>query len=129
MHTLIVEGQRVSFLQAFVIGLIGIEVAVIAQLLLKSAASIEHETVIKQYLNARVILGYVLMVLSTVFTIIAYRVLPLSYSPIMNALATLSLAALSWFVFKEEFTSRKILGFALIIIGILLFIVPGWRIL
>lgn len=123
------EGQIVSLIQAFVIGLIGVEVAVIAQLLLKSAASVEYETMLKQYLNVRVILGYGLMVLSTLFTVISYRVLPLSYGPIMNALATLSLALLSWLIFKEEFTPRKILGFALIIGGILLFLIPGWRIL
>lgn len=126
---LIDEGYSVSLFQAFIIGLIGAEVAVFAQLLLKSAATFEYETVLKQYLNPRVILGYGLMVLSALITVIAYRVLPLSYSPIMNALATLSLAILSWLIFKEKFTARKVLGFALIIGGILLFLVPGWRIL
>lgn len=118
-----------TFFQAFLIALVGIEVAVAAQLLLKGAATRDYSSFLRQYLNIRVIAAYGMMFISTLFSIIAYRVLPLSFAPIMTALATISVTVLSRVIYHERFTRRKIYGFALIIAGILLFLVPGVRIL
>lgn len=118
-----------TFIQAFLIALVGVEIAVAAQLLLKDAATKDYSTFLQQYLNFRVIAAYGMMFLSTFFSIIAYRVLPLSFGPIMTALATISVTVLSRVIYHERFTQRKIYGFALIIAGILLFLVPGARIL
>lgn len=117
-----------TFIQAFLIALIGIEIAVIAQLLLKSAASKDYSKFFRQYLNLRVIVAYCLMFISTFFGVIAYRILPLSFAPIMTALATLSVTTLSRIIYHEQFTLRKIYGFALIITGILFFLIPSMRI-
>lgn len=118
-----------TFIQAFLIALIGVEIAVAAQLLLKGAATKDYSTFFQQYVNIRVILAYAMMFLSTFFSVIAYRVLPLSYAPIMTALATVSVTVFSRVIYRERFTQRKIFGFAFIIAGILLFLVPGLRIL
>lgn len=118
-----------TFVQSFIVAVIGVEIAVLAQVLLKRSAMFNYDSVIRQYLNWRVILAYAMMVLSTLFSLFAYRVLPLSYAPIMNAISTLSITIFSRFIFNEEFTKRKVVGFALIILGILVFLIPGVRIL
>lgn len=117
-----------TLIQAFLIALIGIEIAVAAQILLKGAASKDYSSFIQQYLNIRVIVAYAMMFLSTFFSVIAYRVLPLSFAPIMTALATVSVTVLSRVIYRERFTQRKVYGFTFIVVGILLFLVPGMRI-
>lgn len=99
----------------------GVVIAGLSQLLLKSAARRSYSHWIDQYLNVRVILGYGIMVLSTLCTVAAYRVLPLSMAPACDAFGQVVVAALSWRILKEKMNKRKICGLALIMVGILIF--------
>ena len=76
----------------------GVVIAGVSQLLLKSAAQRTYKNWIYQYLNIRVILGYGIMVASTLCTVIAYRVLPLSMAPACDAFGR---------VFKLDDSERK----------------------
>lgn len=99
----------------------GVFIASISQLLLKSAAGKQYSHWIRQYLNFNVILGYVIMLMSTVCTIIAMRRVPLSTTPIWNSLGIVLAAFWGKILFKESLSRRKILGLVLVAIGIAVF--------
>ena len=103
--------------------LLGVAIAGFSQLLLKRAAGREYSHWIFQYLNVRVIAGYAIMVFSTLCTVYAYRVIPLSMSPIWEAAGQIIVAALSFFVLKEKMTRRKLIGLGVILVGILVFFI------
>ena len=100
---------------------LGVVIAGFSQLLLKSAAQRTYKHWIYQYLNVRVILGYGIMVASTLCTVIAYRVLPLSMAPARDAFGQVVVAFLSWLILKEKITRRKLMGIIVIFAGILIF--------
>ena len=99
----------------------GVTIAGVSQLLLKTAAQKTYTHWIRQYLNVRVILGYAIMVASTLCTVYAYRVIPLSMAPACDAFGQVVVVTLSWLVLKEKLTRRKLLGLGLILVGILIF--------
>lgn len=99
----------------------GVVIAGFSQLLLKSAAQRTYKHWIYQYLNVRVILGYGIMIASTLCTVAAYRVLPLSMGPACDAFGQVVVAFLSWLILKEKITKRKMIGLIVMMIGILTF--------
>ena len=101
----------------------GVVIAGVSQLLLKSAAQRTYKNWIYQYLNIRVILGYGIMVTSTLCTVIAYRVLPLSMAPACDAFGQVVVAFLSWLILKEKITRKKLIGLIIMLVGILLFFI------
>lgn len=101
----------------------GVVIAGVSQLLLKSAAQRTYKNWIYQYLNIRVILGYGIMVASTLCTVIAYRVLPLSMAPACDAFGQVVVAFLSWLILKEKITRKKLIGLVIMLVGILLFFI------
>ena len=96
---------------------LGVVIAGFSQLLLKSATQRTYKHWIYQYLNVRVILGYGIMVASTLCTVIAYHVLPLSMAPACDAFGQV----LSWLILKDKITRRKLMGIIVILAGILIF--------
>lgn len=96
-------------------------IASISQVLLKKSADKGHESVIKEYLNIHVIIGYGLFFISTILAILGYRTLPLKAGPILEALGYIFIIIFSIFIFKERISRNKIVGTALIITGIIIF--------
>lgn len=103
--------------------LLGVLIAGFSQLLLKKAAGEQYTHWIYQYLNVRVIAGYTIMVLSTLCTVYAYKVIPLSMSPIWEAAGQIIVAMLSFFVLREKVSRRKLIGLAVILVGILVYFI------
>ena len=99
----------------------GVSIAGISQILLKKAAQKEYRHWIYQYLNIRVILGYGLMVASTLCTVFAYQTIPLSMSPAWDAFGQIVVAFLSWWILGEKISRKKAIGLSIIIIGIMIF--------
>ena len=60
-------------------------IASISQVILKQSADSKHESFLKEYLNPRVIIGYGMMVLCTVITIIAYRYVEYKNGPLIES--------------------------------------------
>ena len=110
-----------SFVQHALVMTFGVVIAGVSQILLKTAAQKQYKKWIYQYLNIRVILGFGIMVLSTLCTVYAYRVVPLSMSPAWDAFGQIVVVALSWLILGEKINKKKLLGVAVIIAGILLF--------
>lgn len=96
-------------------------VASFSQVLLKKSALKKHDSVVKEYLNWQVIVGYMMMVVSTILVIMAYKGIAYKNGPIIESLGYILIMFLSYMFFKEKITKRKVLGNALILIGICVF--------
>ena len=90
-------------------------VASLSQILLKKSASKAYTSVIREYLNAYVIIGYGMMVLSTLLTVGGYA------GAVIESLGFVLVMILSRLVFGEKITKKKILGNVLILLGIFVF--------
>ena len=107
-------------------------IAPFAQVLLKKAAAEPHENWLREYLNAKVIIGYLIMFGCMGISMLAYR-LGVDYknAPVMESIGNIWVVALSWFFFREPVTKNKVIGNVLIILGIVVFyadlagIIPG----
>ena len=98
-----------------------------SQILLKLAANKKYDKWIFQYLNPFVIIAYGIFVLSTVCTVIAYRVVPLAMSPVWTSGSYIAVTTMSYFILKEKPNKKKLIGIAIIAIGILVFCIdPEW---
>ena len=95
--------------------------ASVSQVLLKKSAQKEYPSRIREYLNALVIGGYGLLVLSMIIGIFCYKHLGYMGTVILEPVAYILVMFLSRLVFGEKITTRKIIGMCLIIGGIIVF--------
>lgn len=95
--------------------------ASISQILLKISAKKTHSSFLKEYLNVFVISGYVLLAGSTLTTIAAYRGIDFKNGPIIESLGYILVMVLSYFILKEKVTKRKLIGYGLILAGVVVF--------
>ncbi len=102
--------------------MISVLVASISQILLKISANKEHKSMIKEYINPHVILGYMLLFASTILTILALKGMELKNLPIIEATGYIYVLILSAMILKEKITKKKIIGNIIIIIGIIIFL-------
>ena len=95
--------------------------ASVSQILLKISAKKTHSSFLEEYLNVFVITGYVLLGASTLTTIAAYRGIEFKNGPIIESLGYVLVMALSYFILKEKITKRKLIGYGLILVGVVVF--------
>ena len=100
--------------------LLAVFISSFSQVLLKISAIKEHNSVWQEYVNLYVIVAYGLFFLSTLATMYAYKVLPLSYGPVLDATGYIWVSFLGKMVLKEKIPIRKIIGLLLIIVGIVI---------
>lgn len=98
--------------------LFSVFISSVSQILLKSSAKQQYEKSWKDYLNWKVIVAYGIFFLSSLLTVFAYRYVPLSMGPILEASGYLFVAVLGYFILKERIGKRKWLGLSLILVGI-----------
>ena len=96
--------------------ILSILISSFSQILLKKGSSKKNI-----YLNKFTILGYIIMVFSTLLTLLAYRNIELSLGQVLQALSFVFVIILSKVLLKENINKRKILGIVTIIIGIIIF--------
>ena len=96
-------------------------IASCSQILLKKSSEIEYGSFIKEYLNWRVIVGYGMMFISTILTILAFRGLDYKNGPILESIGYIFIMILSRLLLKEKVTKNKLIGNFLILLGILVF--------
>lgn len=101
--------------------LTGVFVSAIAQILLKKSAGKTYENKIREYLNPYVIISYSIFICATFCTIFAYSGIPLSFGPILAASEYIFVAVLSRTILKEKINKKKIIGLAVICLGIIVF--------
>lgn len=101
-----------------VLFLFSVFISSVSQILLKSSAKQQYEKSWKDYLNWKVIVAYGIFFISSLLTVFAYRYVPLSMGPILEASGYLFVAVLGYFILKERIGKRKWLGLSLILVGI-----------
>jgi uncharacterized membrane protein len=92
-----------------------------SQILLKKSTKEVYSSVIKEYLNLRVIFAYTLFFGATLLTIFAYKGVDLSFGLVLESTGYIFVTFMSIVFLKERLTLRKITGIFLIIIGIIIF--------
>lgn len=101
--------------------LLGTFISAISQVILKKAAQKTYSSHIREYLNAPVIFAYTLFVLTTLMCIFAYRVVPLSFGPVLESTSYLYVTIFGVIFFKEKITRKKLFALALILGGIAIY--------
>jgi drug/metabolite transporter (DMT)-like permease len=96
-------------------------IASTSQILLKKSAQKEYPSFIREYLNALVIGGYGLLMISMIISIFCYDGLGYMGVVVMEPLGYIIVMLLSRIVFKEKFTAKKLIGMCLILGGIAVF--------
>ena len=71
-------------------------------------------------MNVRVITAYGIFFLSSFLTMFAYKYVPLSMGPMLEACGYIFVSVLGVLVLKEKVGRRKVAGMTLIILGILI---------
>lgn len=105
--------------------LFGIFVSAISQVMLKKAAMKKYDSVIKEYLNPLVIIAYIIFFGTTFLSIMAYKVVPLSMGPILEATSYIYVTIFGVTIFKEKINGKKLLALAFIIGGIVVYALFG----
>lgn len=98
--------------------LAGVFIGAISQVLLKKASLKKYDSPIREYMNPLVIFAYILFVGTTFLSIWAYKEVPLSMGPILEATSYIYITIFGVKIFGEKFNMKKIIALALIIIGI-----------
>ncbi len=96
-------------------------VASFSQILLKKSALKTYPSIWREYVNPWVIIGYGMMVLSTLLTVFAYREVDYKNGPVIDSVGFLLVMLWSRIFFGEKITKRKVIGNLLILAGIFVF--------
>ena len=93
-----------------------------SQILLKKGAQQKHASLIREYLNPFVIIGYALMMATTVMNVLAYSGgVEYKNGPVIETLGFILVMVLSRIFFQEKITRRKLIGNLLILLGVVVF--------
>ena len=101
--------------------LFGTFVSSLSQLFLKKSADIKYNKWWKEYLNVKVIFSYIIFIFATLCSVYAYKVVPLSFGPVLGSFEYIFVAILSFIFLKEKISKKKLIGLILIIVGVLIF--------
>ncbi len=110
-----------EFQGAICLLLISVFISSVSQILLKKAADKTYTDHIREYMNPLVIFAYGMFFCSVILTMLALREIPLSLQPILESTGYIFVAVMGWFFLKEKIGKRKLLGIALILLGIVIF--------
>ena len=101
--------------------LLSVFISSVTQIILKKAADKTYESTLKEYMNPMVIGAYGLFFCSVILTMLALKHVPLSMSPILESTGYIFVSVMGYIFLKERFSRRKLMGFALILAGIVIF--------
>ena len=101
--------------------LLSVFISSVSQIILKKAADKTYESTLKEYMNPTVIGAYGLFFCSVILTMLALKHVPLSMSPILESTGYIFVSVMGYIFLKERFSRRKLMGFALILAGIVIF--------
>lgn len=105
--------------------LVSVFISAVSQVMLKLSASRQHESTLREYANPLVVGAYAIFIISTLLTVYAYREVPLSLGPVLEATSYLYVTVFGALIFKEKVTPKKLVALALIIGGICVFALLG----
>ena len=97
--------------------LLSVVIAAISQIILKTSANKTYDSKIREYLNFRVIFAYFLFFISSLITVLAYKKVPLSMGPMLEATGYIWVSILGYIFLHEKIGKRKAAGLVVIIIS------------
>ena len=103
------------------LALFSVVIASFSQVMLKLGAGKTYNSKIREYLNIYVISGYGMLFVSMIITVVAYSRLSYLSVPVVEAVGYILVPVLSYFIFKEKLTKRKMLGILFILAGIVIY--------
>lgn len=95
----------------------GVFVGAVSQVLLKKASLKTYSSPLMEYLNPQVIFAYLLFFGTTLISVTAYKVIPLSLGAVLETTSYLYITFFSVVIFKEKLNRKKLLALLLIILG------------
>ena len=102
-----------------IVFLISVFITSVSQIILKISTRDQHESVLKEYLNPKVVFAYAIFFCSSLLTIYAYKYVPLSMGPVLESSSYIYVTVLGYFCLKETIGKRKIAGMICILVGII----------
>lgn len=108
-------------LASVLVALFGVFISSISQVMLKMSAMKKHDSALSEYLNPLVIGAYALFVGATLCSVIAFRNIPLSMGPVLDATGYIYVVLFGITIFHEKIDRTKILALAVIIAGVLIY--------
>ena len=102
----------------------GVVIAALSQIILKKAAMKHYDVWYKQYLNLPVIFAYFIFFVSSLCSVIALKVLPLSLMPVWNSSSYFFVTLFAYLIMKEKPNRKKLIGLGVILVGIVIFSLP-----
>ena len=106
-----------------IVFLIAVFISSLSQVLLKKSANRDYNNIVKQYLNFRVIVAYILFFLSNLIAIYAYKVIPLSLGGILDSTGYIYAIIFGATIFNEKINLKKIISILLIVTGIIIYFI------
>lgn len=103
----------------------GVFISAISQVMLKKASMKQYKFPIFEYLNPLVIFAYILFFGTTFLSVLAYRGIPLSMGPVLEATSYIYITFFGVIFFGERITKRKVLALGCIIAGIAVYSLLG----
>ena len=104
---------------------LGVFLSAISQVMLKKAALRQYPNKLCEYLNPLVIIAYTIFVGTTFLSIYAYKGIPLSMGPVLEATSYIYVTVFGVTIFKEKLNRHKLIGLALIVLGIIVYSLLG----
>ena len=104
---------------------IGVFISSISQVMLKKSANKDYDNHLKEYLNPIVIFAYLLFFISTLMSIYAYKGIPLSMGPLIEATSYFYITYFGIKIFKEKLNNKMIIALLFIIVGIIIYSLLG----
>ena len=101
--------------------LFGTFISSVSQVMLKKSAQRPHASRLAEYANPLVAGAYVIFVVATLLTVTAYRVVPLSLGPILEATSYVYVTFFGVTIFHERMGARKLAALGLIFAGIVVY--------
>ena len=95
-------------------------VSAFSQILLKTAAGKQYSSWIYEYLNVRVVCAYAIFFAATLLTVYCYKVLPLSLGAMLESSGYVFVTVLGRLILKEHVVKKKMIGMALVILGVII---------
>lgn len=110
-----------EMLPYILVSMTGVFVSAVSQVMLKKAALKTYDSPIKEYLNPLVIVAYMLFFGTTLLAVLAYKGIPLSMGPIIEATSYIYVTFFGVKIFHEKMNRGKYLALGLIIVGIIVY--------
>lgn len=113
-----------TIVQAFFIALLAILCSSAGQIILKVEDQRLERNFVQKYINPFVVLAYALMLIAFLMATVSLIRLPLTYAVLMTGIHSIIVTALANYFLDEELDKKRILGIALVALGIVVFMLP-----